>query len=168
MTKGQAIFFLIAGIWMGTVFIFGQQYWHAFIEPEEAIYTEATFDSYRETFSKGRINGITVFFDDYDQLFIERACINAELRNALKDIAPGAKVVLMIHPNSEAILDMRVNGKMLLEFYDAREKITAEKNDFVLFGIFFYGLALYAVISLVQRIRQKKKNKQRKKRKKSL
>lgn len=27
LTKGQALLLIIVGVWMGTVFIFGQQYW---------------------------------------------------------------------------------------------------------------------------------------------
>lgn len=120
------------------------------------ILAEVIFNSYKTNSRRGRINGETVFFDDYGQMYVERECMNEQVINILENIATGSKLSLMIHPNSDAILDMRVNDIVALEFNDSREKLTDDKNGFLLLGIFCYSSAIYGVIVFIQKKKIKK------------
>lgn len=150
ISKGNAIFLLLAGLFMGTVFTFGMHYWNAPIDQKDAIHKEATFDSYKEkTGKRNSTKEICVYFLDSEQLYIDGECVNDLLRNELSVIDAGTKVALMIHPNSDTILDMRVNGNIILEYYDVQEKLSAEKDTFLVLGIILYAMALYGLVNLI-------------------
>ena len=48
-TKGEAIFLLVAGLIIGTVFTFGVRYWNVPITEDEAQLVTATFSSYKSS-----------------------------------------------------------------------------------------------------------------------
>lgn len=148
--SGETIFLLIAGLLMGTVFVFGMRYWNAPVKTEDAIHTTAIFSSYDERFGKGHhTKGIDVFFDDCQQLSIDGACVNHELRSKLDHISSGTKVDLIIHPNANTILDMRNGDTVVLDFNDTSEKLSNEKDGFLALGLLCYAAATYALIRLI-------------------
>ena len=55
MTLEQAILFLIVGLILGTVFTFGQQYWKAPIQRDEAISVQAEYQNQFGELSEGHI-----------------------------------------------------------------------------------------------------------------
>ena len=101
MTKMEAWFLLIAGLFLGTVFTFGMQYRNAPVARDDAIHATVVFSSYTERRSNGHVKEIIVRFEDYEQLYIDGSCINEQVWNGLDTIAPGMKVDLLIHPNSK-------------------------------------------------------------------
>ncbi len=108
MTKLEAWILLIGGLIMGTVFTFGMQYWNAPIAQEDAVHTIAVFSSYVERKDDGHVKEIIVRFEDHEQRYIDGVCINEKLRSDMRTIAPGTELSLMIHPNANTILDLRV------------------------------------------------------------
>ena len=103
MAKGDAWFLLIAGLIMGTVFTFGMQYWNAPISQEEAICTTAVYTSYTEQLERGHVKEMIVRFEDHEQLYIDGACINEELRDRIHNLEPGTELSLIVHPNSNTL-----------------------------------------------------------------
>lgn len=149
ISKGQALFLLLAGLFMGTIFTFGMHYWNAPVERANAIQKEAAFDYYKEDFSKHNTRGISVYFIDCEQLYIDGECVNDQLRKDLADISAGTKVELMIHPNSDTILDMRVQNQVILDFDDVQEKLSGENKIFFVLGILCYAIALGGLWQLI-------------------
>lgn len=142
MTKSEAIFLLIAGLIMGTVFTFGTKYWNAPIMQEEAQQVKAIFSSYKETKRRGRVGDIILRFDDHEQLHIDRVCIDNELCDTISEIMPGTILEMMVHPNSNTILEMEIGTMKILEFDDSMQKLSSEASGFMCLGVFCYILAL--------------------------
>ena len=142
MTKAEAIFLLIAGLIMGTVFTFGMQYWNAPIKYDEAQEVNATFSSYEETKRSGHVQEIILRFDDHEQLCIDGVCINNDLRSLISKITPGTTLEMMIHPNSNTVLDLEIGTVKILEFHDSVQKLSSEASGFMYLGIFCYVMAL--------------------------
>ncbi len=142
MKTGDAIFLLIAGLIMGTVFTFGMKYWNAPIKPDEAKHVTATFSSYKESKRRGHVQEIILRFDDHEQLYIDGVSINNKLRDAISEIEVGTTIEMMVHPNSNTILEMGVGTTKLLEFHDSVQKLTAEVSGFMYLGFFCYLMAL--------------------------
>ena len=149
MTKVEAWFLLIAGVFMGTVFTFGMQYWNAPVTQEDTIHTTAVFSSYAADRREGHVKEIIVRFEDHEQLCIDGSCINEQVWDGLDTIAPGMEVELMIHPNSNTILDFRMGNSVVLEFENTSEILASEATGFFGLGLFLYILAAYGLFNLV-------------------
>ena len=154
MTKMEAWFLLIAGLFLGTVFTFGMQYWNAPVTQEDAIHATAVYSSYTESRRDGHVKEIIVRFEDHEQLYIDGSCITEQMWDGLDTISPGMKVDLMIHPNSNTILDLRMEDSVVLKFEDTSEKLTSEAKGFAGLGIFLYILAAYGLFNLAFRKRR--------------
>lgn len=157
ISKGEALLLVIIGLFLGTVFTFGNQYWNADVKQSDAIKKEAIFDSYKETFGKRHsTKGIYVYFFDCDQLYIDATCVNEKVRADLNNIESGTGVTLVIHPNSDTILDMRIGEYVILEFDNTMDKIKKEMNAFFVMGLMLYAMGVYGLINLISRCKRYK------------
>ena len=142
ITKSDAVFMLIAGLIMGTVFTFGMKYWNAPITQAEAQQVTAVFSSYKETKRGGHTQEIILRFDDHEQLYIDGVCIDNELCDIIREIMPGTILELMVHPNSNTVLEMEIGPTRVLEFHDSVQKLSSEASGSMYLGIFCYLMAL--------------------------
>lgn len=142
MTKSEAIFLLIAGMIMGTVFTFGMKYWNTPIAQNEAQQVTATFSSAKETMRRGHVQEIIVRFEDHEQLYIDGVCIDNELCDSVSEIMPGTVIEMIVHPNANTILEMKAGTTRLLEFHDSVQKLASEASESMYLGIFCYIMAL--------------------------
>ncbi len=149
MTKAEAIFLLIAGLILGTVFTFGMQYWNAPIAKDEARQVTAIFSSHEEVKRKGNVKEMILRFEDHEQLCIDGVCIDDELCAAIRRIEPGSLVEMTVHSNSNTILEMKVGAEKLLVFEDTVQKLSFEASGFMYIGIFCYILAVIGLFNLV-------------------
>lgn len=147
----DAVFLLIAGLFIGTVFTFGMRYWNAPVAREEAVAVTATFASSKESRDNGDVKEILLRFEDHDQLHIDGSCITEALRSRVSAITPGTTLSLLVHPNSSTILELRMGEDTLLEFEYAAEKLTREADMFMGLGIFLYAMAAWGLASLIFR-----------------
>lgn len=151
MTNVEALFLLIAGFILGTVFTFGMHYWNVPITQEESIHATAVFSSYKEQLEKGDVKEIIVRFENYDQLYIDGVCVNSELRDRLHSIAPGTEVSLIVHPNSNTILNFQIGDSVLMDFHSTSEKLAGEATGFMVLGLFCYALSVFGLFGLLFR-----------------
>ena len=154
MAKGEAWFLLIAGFIMGTVFTFGMQYWNAPVTKEESIHATAIYESYATQREQGRVKEIIVRFKDHEQLYIDGVCINDMLLNSIDSFVPGIELSMIVHPNSNTIMELRADNRVLLDFQDTAEKLTGEAMGFMGLGLFCYVLSACGLISLLFRRRR--------------
>ena len=149
MIKVKAWFLLIAGLIMGTVFTFGMQYWNAPVTKEESIHATAIYESYATQPEQGRVKEIIVRFKDHEQLYIDGACINDMLLNSIDNLVPGIELSMIVHPNSNTIMELHADNQVLLEFQNTSEKLTGEATGFMGLGLFCYVLSAYGLINLL-------------------
>ena len=140
MTMGQVM--------MGTVFLFGEAYWNKEITPDEARHLTAIYESHKVSRSRHSIREIVVRFSDHDDLCIAGCCVDAEMIGELRDIPAGAKAEMLVHPNSDTIIEMSVQGKEIVDFDEAMKDLMKEKTGFGTLGIFMYCCALAGLIGM--------------------
>ena len=157
----QAIFFLVVGLLLGTVFTFGMSHWNEEIPRESCKCIETEFLDYHERHPLGKpshIKEIMIDCSNGERYFIDGVSINKELRNAVGNLSEGERIRLLIHPNSDTILEFSCNEGLVLEFKDTIKKLGQEKNGFGILGGFMYFLALVGLYHIAaQTIFKKKK-----------
>lgn len=151
MPTFSAVLLLIGGIFMGTVFTFGMHYWNAEVTRDGARAIEATFLSYKEVRSRYGLKEIIIRFEDYEQLDIDGSCLSNAVVNRVESIKPGTKLQLLVHPNSNTILEMVDNGEIILAFDDAMDKLSSEVTGFTILGVFMYFCAVNSAIKLIRK-----------------
>lgn len=151
MTKGGAWFLLIAGLILGTVFTVGMPHWNAPSPGRMPLSVTAVYQSYEEARGRnGRIKEIVIRFADHPQLYIDGRCITEELRDSIRRLAPGTALSLIVHPNSNTIMELQADDSVLLEFQNTSQKLTREAAGFVVLGLFCYGMSAYGLITLLK------------------
>lgn len=154
MSRGEAWFLLIIGLFLGTIFTFGMQFWNSSIDEEDAIMDTAIFASYDVRHGKnGSTKEIIVRFEDREQLYIDGVCASSALINRLKAIKQGDEVMLTIHPNSNKILELQYGYQTLLEFNQTSKKLTNEATGFMGLGILCYLAAIAGLLRILKRKR---------------
>ena len=158
------VFFIVAGILLGYVFI--NVTWHerALIDQSQAIPVTATYDSHtvRTSSRSGSVSEVEVRFDDYEKCYIPGACVWEENETALKKLQSGEQVQLLLHPNSGDIWEMKREDDTILSFSDARQRMRTDNIGLtVLGGIVGYLIAIMGAVSLILQWREYRKEKRR-------
>ncbi len=153
--KNSLIIILVAGLIIGTVFVFGMSFWNATVTRDDCISVEATYESYKITYSDGLPQEIIVNFQDYEQQIIDGVIIDETLISKLDNIETDSKVFLLIHPNSNTILEFITTGESIVEFENAMSNLNSERKAFVVIGSFLYVGAFASAIKLIT-MRKKK------------
>lgn len=149
--KFGAVFLIIAGIFIGTIFTVGMHFWEACVTKTDATSASATFSSYKEIYRNGHIKKIIVRFVDHEQLTIDGVCLSDEVISKVEALKPGTVLNLYIHPNSSNILEMVDNGDSIIVFDEAIDKLAVEVSGFTVLGIFMYLCAVLGIIKLVKK-----------------
>lgn len=160
MPIGLAIFLLIAGLLLGSVFTFGMQYWNSEVTREECTLVETQFCSYDEIRQDKRpmeIKEIAIDCGNHERYFIDGVSINADLRNALSALSEHEKISLLIHPNSNTIVEFSTENGNILSFDETIHKLAGEAKGFLSLGVFMYLCSLVGLYYIVIHIIKKRK-----------
>ncbi len=164
MSLGSAIGVFIIGILLGSVFTFGVQFWNAGVERTDCILVETKFMSYDEMERVGcstRVKEIAIDCSNGERYFIDGVSINNDLKEALHDLKAQENIVLLIHPNSDAILEFTAGDVTLMSFNETIKELEGEATGFLFLGIFMYLCALIGVYNIGLHIIKKGKLKSR-------
>lgn len=151
ISKSGAVFLIIAGILLGTVFTVGMHFWNGRVTRENAISVSAAFSSCTATYRNGHMQEIVVRFADDKQLTIDGVCLSDEVVSKVESLQSGTILNLYIHPNSDTILEMVDGGEVILAFDEAVDQLSAEASGFMVLGIFMYICAAAGVMKLVRK-----------------
>ena len=154
---GQAIFLLVAGLLMGTVFIVLMQYAQGPVTMEEARPVSAVMEDVRASYGRrhrrNSINEILIRFEDYEQLGIDHPVANQAMLDKLLSVAPGTTFDMLVHPNSATILALSIDGEEIVNFDDAIAKLSGENRAFFWMGICLYAAAALGLFTLALRLK---------------
>ncbi len=157
------IFFIVIGIIIGNLFVLGSWYgWGKLIEKSETIPVAATFKSYKKYSSaKGSLDEIEIQFTDYEKIYMDGACFNVEVEEALDKLQSGDKMDLLLHPNSGDVWEIKSEETVILSFEDARTRMRSENIVFSVLGTIGYLCVAMGTVSLILQliVRRKRKNK---------
>lgn len=157
MPLGLAVFLLIVGVLLGSVFTFGIQHWNAEVTPGDCVTVETQFLDYsvvRKSKKSMQIAEIHIDCANQERYFIDGACVNTKLRSVLADLSTGENIKLQIHPNSSTIVAFSTETSVLLEFEDTIGKLRGEATGFLVLGIFTYLCAVLGLYHIVLNINQ--------------
>ena len=148
MPLGFAVFLLIAGLFLGSVFTFGMQYWNSEVAREECTLIDTQFVTYKEIRQQKRpmkIKEIAVDCANDERYFIDGVSINSDLRISLSELSQLQEIHLLIHPNSNTILT----------FDETIRKLGGEATGFLFLGLFMYFCSLvglyYTVFHIIKK-----------------
>ncbi len=132
------------------MFVLGELHWNKTVTRDECISKVATYESYDKDYNSKSvsISQIILHFTDYEQQAIDGVSITDELVDSIEKLPINSKVSILIHPNSDTILEMTINGDVLIEFDDTMSKIARERNTFVVMGGLLYISAFVSAIKL--------------------
>ena len=158
MPFNLAIVMLLIGILLGSVFSLGMQYWNAKTTREACTVVKTQFLSYDEIWhAKPTISIVEIAVDcaDGNRYFIDGISINDELREKLSLLSENESITLLIHPNSNTIVDFSSSHGSLLVFDETINDLDCEATGFLFLGFFMYFCALvglyYAVFHIVRK-----------------
>ncbi len=155
-----AVFLLVIGILLGSVFTFGSQYWNKKVSREACTLIDTDFVDYtelRHIANHTKIKEIAIDCSNGERYFIDGVSINDELRTQLSLLSAQENITLLIHPNSNTIVEFSSDNAVLLDFNDTIDKLDGEATGFIFLGLFMYFCALVGLYYTVYHIIRRKK-----------
>ena len=152
--KNQLILLIIIGLIMGTIFVFGFSYWNEEVDRNECIQSYPIYESYKLVRERTTVKEIIIHFSNDELMTIDGISINDELISEIEKLDNKSNLIVLHHPNSNTIMEMVANGKVLLDFDTTMTKLVKERNGFMAIGCFMY---LFAIVSVFELLKIKKK-----------
>ena len=154
ISLGTAVMLLVVGLILGSIFVFGSQYWGEPIQRKDAIEMSATYEAYEINPGKIRkhhIKQIEITLADHSSVYIDGACVSEDVKDGIKALPEGAKLDMLVHPNSDTVWELKHGDKTILSFEESQRDIKNENVGFIILGIFMYFCAAIGIGSLLIR-----------------
>lgn len=148
--NGALILLICVTFFIATIFVL-QPVNNRIVLESEAVSLTATYSGCEPSYRRGHIKYIDLEFDDCEELTVDGCCSNSDLVEQLDDIPVGTQVRLLVHPKSENVLQLDVNGDILLEFNYAQTRIWREAVAFAVLGLFMYVLTVGLSIGMIRK-----------------
>lgn len=162
ISQDRAIFLLLAGLFLGTIFTFGMRYWHAPVSREDCTQVNTEFVSYRERTRRGSIQLIYIDCANGQRYELDGACISQPVLDGVENLQPQEPITLLIHPNSDTIMEFSSESGTLMEFDDVAQRVAGDTLLFTVLGILMYAAALGGLYNLIRQwSRQRNRKKQK-------
>ena len=155
---------LVVGLILGSIFVFGSQYWGEPIQREDATEVSAIYEAYEINPGKIRkhhIKQIEILLADHSSVYIDGACVSEDVKDEIKALTEGAKLDMLVHPNSDTVWELKHGDKTILSFEESQKDIKNENVGFIILGIFMYFCAAIGLSSLLMRGIRARKRKRR-------
>ena len=155
ISKKKAIFIVIVGLVFATscVFLMPEQQspvQYSEAVAEEGIFTRSEVINIINPRKHGipQPDGIRLYFEDGRTFEIDSSSYSDELAKKLHFLPSGTEVSMLLHPNSDCILDLRTEDEVLLEFDDGIKNLTSEVKFFRILGFVMYGFAAVIIFDM--------------------
>ncbi len=143
-----ALVLMIVGLWMSIVFTLSPFYWNVRAELSACPKIETTFQSV-EIFSRRSQTEAAVNCSNGNRYFTDSIATSDALLAELSQLEPGAPLELRIHPNSHRLLEIRANGRELLNFDWAMARVERNGKAFFVLAWFMYAATITGIVNLV-------------------
>ena len=162
ISQDRAIFLLLAGLFLGTIFAFGMRYWHAPVSREDCTQVNTELVSYRERTRRGSIQLIYIDCANGQRYELDGACISQPVLDGVENLQPQEPITLLIHPNSDTIMEFSSESGTLMEFDDVAQRVAGDTLLFTVLGILMYAAALGGLYNLIRQWRRQRNRKKQK------
>ena len=159
MSMGEAIFLLVAGLLMGTVFTFGAQYWNKAVTREECASVQTEFVSYEKQYARKsfHVNEIIIDCTNGERYDVDGVCLSDGFLETVYGMEEGESLSMLIHPNQKKIVELYYEGALLLDFDETIADLGTEANQFAWLGGVLYLLALCGIYRLILHLHEEQK-----------
>ncbi|MBO5129869.1 MAG: hypothetical protein J6B95_05950 [Oscillospiraceae bacterium] len=139
---------MLIGLFLGYIFL-QMPGNNAEITREEATYLVGTLQECDANYQRGRIHSIGLTLSDMEKQFVHQVCASKTLADTLNAIPENTEMTLLVHPASHNILEIQVNGDVLLEFNRSQDLLANNAGGFGILGIGLIALAIFCGINYV-------------------
>ena len=160
LSLGQSVLLLVIGVFLGCIFTFGMQHWNQEVTRDNCTIVETQFIDYRITKNRTANREVILNCSDSKRYFIDGVLINSELKNNLSKLKTNDEIILLIHPNSNSVVEFSAGDVTLIKFDEAINKLGNEATEFLVLGMFMYLCALLGLGNIILNIVKIKKQKQ--------
>lgn len=160
ITLNQAVALLIIGIVLGTIFCIGVPYWNSKVSRAECTPVETQFVSYMEIRQQKRytkVKEIAIDCSNGERYFIDGVSIDDNLREGLSELSKDENIRLLIHPNSNTIVEFSVDDGTLVPFRGTIRRLAGEAKAFYFLGIFMYFSAVVGLYYITLHVVKKRR-----------
>ena len=119
------------------------------IAREEATRLVGPLQECAVSYQRGHIHSIGLTVSGQKKQFVHQVCASEALADTLRSLPQGTETVLLVHPASHNILEIRVNGEVLLEFDRSQALLSRNAGGFGILGIGLIALAVFCGVHYV-------------------
>lgn len=148
--KGAMIALICIALFIGTIFAI-EPIRNRKIELDEALSMTGAFDRFDPAYRRANLKYIDLVFSDIEEQTIDGCCVRQGLGSRLDQIPSGTQMRLLVHPTSNYVLQLEVDGEILLNFDDAQEYLWVEAISFMWLGLFMYAVTAFLIVSMVRK-----------------
>ncbi|MBQ6539677.1 MAG: hypothetical protein IJL71_01445 [Oscillospiraceae bacterium] len=134
-------------------------YWFKTVSRDEALTVTAEYESYKVHYSRGHSQYVLIRFKNHEQLDFDKYCATDDVIDMVDSILPGNEVNMLVHPNSDTILEMEANGGYILRFEESMKRLKSGRTGYYFVGGFMYLLFIYGLFSLIYERNQNRRHK---------
>ena len=145
---GTYFLYMLIGLFLGYIFL-QMPGNNAKVTRPEAAYIMGTLQECDVNYRKGHIHSIGLTLSDTDKLFVHQICASQTLADTLSAVPQNTAMTLLVHPKSHNILEIQVDGNILLEFDRSQELLENNANGFGVMGIGMIALGIFCAVNLV-------------------
>lgn len=149
----EAVFLLIIGTVLGTVFIFGMSTFREPVKRSDCEKIKTEFIDYKKIYKRGKVKKIFIECADNEQYFIHYYLIDNELIEDLSELEANEKITLLVHPNRNLIVEFSA-GKKIIRFDEAVNSLKKNDKGFLYLGLFMYFCAAFGLYFTVRYLRK--------------
>lgn len=114
---------LVIGLLLGFIFLQMPSI-NTEVSREDAKYLTGNFQECDVDYRNGHIHSIGLTLSGAGKQFIHKSCVSSAVVEALSAIPTDTEMTLLVHPTSDYILEIQVNGQILLDFEHSQELLT--------------------------------------------
>lgn len=149
-TKGALIALICVSLFIGTVFT-TQPFRNRKIEMNQAVAVSGIFEQADPAYGRGSLKYIDLEFRNTEEQTIDGCCVKQELGEKLEQIPVGTQMRLLVHPESDRVLQLEADGEILLDFHYAQEQLWKEAIGFMWLGLVMYAASAYLIVGMARK-----------------
>ena len=154
LSRQTAIAFAVMSIFMSIVFT-SAFFTNQPIDKTSAEERTTVYSYYEEEYgwqfrrAYNSLNCIILFSENGEKEYIDGACANAELVQAIESLEAGSSLQMLINSKNNCIIELKADGKEILNFDYAQKKLRQEGVGFLYLSIFLLVLCCYFVYTAI-------------------
>lgn len=157
ITLCSAIAMTLLCLILGTVFLSNFLFWEKTVEKKDAIRISAVYESYYYKNLHRRASIFELYFKDAETLSIASVCVSDELFERLDNLPEGSRVDMLLHPNSDYVIEIKTEEKTIMDYEYATGRMHTESIGFLIFGLCVYAVSVYFIYQTIRLTRRRLK-----------